>query len=484
MFKLIIKTCLDQKWYKLLNEMFNTCCIELDPTNDVNIYIASPIQYPVEPLFGKKAISIKKAITETTNTAKSNPLVDYKIRWTEFHYKHPLERLKKISDKNEADDPFKHMIIRRYVDYQWVSRGVYYYYAELFAYMAFLIFFSLSSPRLFKNYEYSASFEWITLGFVFLNLVFIIKNLFLLFTYSYSYFYSFAHWLELINLTLCITAIMIPTETLNSKTSFWSFSIAYAYINMIFRLEGTQIFGCYTYAFRKIMLKSIRVLPIVILLYLGFSYAFNVRSRFITNPGEDYSDYEVHPFGQYISTNIINLSLMFMGNNIELEKMGLGKNGSRASTFINYFMLELFLFIMCIILYNLFVAIAVGELDDMVKKGENHLYKVHCNIMQQILLIRSFIGRSDVGFFQKEIFWEYNKLENKNTIIIMMRKVFAKLVSKLTSWNAVSNLAHLNGNNLESIKSKIKIKIDQNRTQVEPIWNRQVGNDLIVESMP
>lgn len=483
MFKLIIKTCLDQKWYKLLNETFNTCCIELDPANDVNIYIMSPIQYPVEPLFGKKAT------TATANTAKSNPLSDFKIRWTEFHYKHPLERLKKISVKNEADDPFKHKIIRRYVDYQWISigGGAWFYYPELVAYIAFLVLFSLSSPRLFKIYEYSASLEWITLGFVLLDFVFIIKNLFLLFTYSYSYFYSFAHWLELINLTLCITAIMIPTETLNNKTSFWSFSIAYAYINMIFRLEGTQIFGCYTYAFRKIMLKSIRVLPIVILLYLGFSYAFNVRSRFITNPDEDYSDYEVHPFGAYISTNIIKLSLMFMGNNIELENMGLGKNGSRASTFINYFMLELFLFIVCIILYNMFVAIAVGELDDMVKKGENHLYKVHCNIIQQIILIQSFIGKSEIGFFNKEIFWEYNKLENKNTIVIMLRKVFARLVSKIIRWNDVyshSNLVHFNGNKLESIKSKIKIQIDQNRTQVEPIWNRQIGNDLIVESMP
>ena len=114
---------------------------------------------------------------------------------------------------------------------------------------------------------------------------------------------------------LCIIAIGVPDDmaSVNTKTSFWSFSIAYAYLNLVFRLERSQVFGSYTYAFRKIMLTSIRVVPIVISLFLGFAFAFNVRSRISSNPGQDYEVNEVHPMGKYVSSNIIFLTLMFRG---------------------------------------------------------------------------------------------------------------------------------------------------------------------------
>lgn len=395
MFKMITKVCINNNWFNFLKETYDTCYIQLNSLNNVNFYIVSPIELSIKRVCSQ--------INQTSPSSSDSGNNDYSFGEYKKYYSKIV--------RNFPDELIQHKIIQTNLNYQWKFVGRFFYYVELFSYIFFLLFFSMASCRLFKQYQYPESFEWITLGIICVNIIFIIKNI--IFSRFY-YFYSFAHLLEIINMGLCITSISFPVSSINQKTSFWSFSIAYAYINLIFRLEANQMFGSVSYAFRKIMLKSIRVVPIVICLYLGFSFSFNVRSRFITEPGEDYSDYEMHPFGKFVSTNIINLSLMFMGS-IDLSKMGLGNNGATDLTLINFFMTDAFIFMMCIFLFNLFVGIAVGEVNDMVKKGEIHLLKVRFDMMHQNICLLSRFGLR-VEILHKQFIWEYNKKKKDNRL--------------------------------------------------------------------
>lgn len=421
MFKLITKVCIKNKWFKLLKEALDTCVIELDALNKVNFYIVSPIEIRIKPYsFGINGEYAKNKVSQAPLTSSDLAPDENEMTFSEFHKKYYLKIVKHF-----PDELIQHKIIQTYLNYQWkyISRINSF---ELFIYFLFLVFFSLSSCRLFKQQRYPEWFEWFTFAIICLNMIFIIKNI--IFSKWY-YFYSFAHLFELINMALCITAIGLPIHySINQKTSFWSFSIAYAYINLVFRFEATQLFGSVSYAFRKIMLKSIRVVPIVISLCLGFSFAFNVRSRFITEPGEEYDEYEMHPFGKFVSTNIINISLMFMGN-IEIEEMGLGKNGSTGSTFINYLLTDAFIFIMCLFLFNLFIGIAVGEVNDMVKKGETHLLKVRFDMMHQNQSLFSFLGLN-FKFLHKQFIWEYNKKKTERSFF----EIYTVLFYKLFNW--------------------------------------------------
>jgi hypothetical protein len=113
---------------------------------------------------------------------------------------------------------------------------------------------------------------------------------------------------------LCIAALMIPIEHIETKTSLYSFSVCYAYLSLIFRSEKSIVIGSYAYAFRKILMKSLRVLPLVLILFFGFFFAFRVRSRFITNEGQEHHYLENSAIDGYLSEGLVKLSLMFLGN--------------------------------------------------------------------------------------------------------------------------------------------------------------------------
>lgn len=380
---------LEHKWLDVIKTYFDTCLIELD--NDVNFFIASPI----ESVLPYKSLHNNQISPDNNSWFKHY-----------FQVKHPLYRLRKLDDEELLGHKFVYTVLHE----KWVSIGRQTANFEYAIYVAFVIFYSLNSLRLSKEYSMPIFFDNITLALVVIILVYELIEIACL---KFYYFISFNHYFEWINMALCLLSIKI-NDNITLKTSLYSFSIAYAYLCLIFRTEKSVLFGTYAYTFRKILLKSFRVLPIVIALYFGFFFAFKIRSRFISNPGEDHDAREISAFDSYLSIGMVKLSIFFMGN-VEMNDMGLNapQNVSTSETFINYFMTDAFIFLMPIFLFNLFIGVAVGEASDMVRKGQYHLLKVRIDMLLRLFYIYSLFGYFGIKWIRnkqhKKYLWQTPK---------------------------------------------------------------------------
>ena len=163
MFKMITNECLEHKWFGMLKETFDTCCIELDKEKNVKFYIISPIEYKIETFF------------------KWNSEKDKSWSWTNNN--HPLEKFRKLISEQQKDDKliseiYSHELIQINQTNQW-QFAKWFYYLELAIYLVFLFLYSLSTPLLFKDSSNPYYFEWITLGFICLNIILIVKSILL-----------------------------------------------------------------------------------------------------------------------------------------------------------------------------------------------------------------------------------------------------------------------------------------------------------------
>jgi Leucine-rich repeat (LRR) protein len=144
-----------------------------------------------------------------------------------------------------------------------------------------------------------------------------------------AYFFSIKNWLEFITYGSSLVIIfIIKFENLQEITGlFGSMSILFGFIVLILRLEKNSNFGAYVVAFRRSFVNTVRTLPFILLLFVGFIFSFKIRSRngvkiFSTN-------------GNYMSmARLIN---MFIGS-YNLEEMGLDGTGL-LNEIVNFFYL-------------------------------------------------------------------------------------------------------------------------------------------------
>jgi hypothetical protein len=119
---------------------------------------------------------------------------------------------------------------------------------------------------------------------------------------------------------------------------------------MIQKLKG---FGLYVLAFRRTLKNSAKFFPIFLLIYTGFNLSFRLQSELVganqklSEPGY-----------------LLKVLIMVLGG-IETDELGLEEN-----TVINYVIIFLFICIVCVILVNLFVGIAVGEINTVLDEAD------------------------------------------------------------------------------------------------------------------
>jgi hypothetical protein len=196
-------------------------------------------------------------------------------------------------------------------------------------------------------------------------------------------------------------------------------------------------------------MKSLRVLPIVLILFFGFYFGFKIRSRFLTSDGQDHDSTEISGIDSYISIGLIKLSSMVLGN-FDMNELGLGSLGATDKNIINYILIDVFIFLMPIFLLNLFIGIAVGEVGDMVNKGAYHLVKARIDLLLRIFYIFSLFKYFNVKHFRdlqiKKYCWQTPKLEKGFEYRI--KHVFWILKEKMTysRWS-ISYRLTINGEN-------------------------------------
>ncbi|CAF0915274.1 unnamed protein product [Brachionus calyciflorus] len=349
---------INNKWLDAIELFFDTCSIELD--KDVSFFILIPIETEINYIFPRK----------------SNENESKKISWFK-HYRdnmHPLYKIRKL----DSEKILSHNLVSIGIHEKWFYFGRFLYTIELLLFVAFLVFFSLNANKLYKDYSKPDWFEWPALAFVILFLIYEIFEIIILKTYYFFAFFNFFEWITYI---LCLLALLTPMKNssgesnINFKTSVYSFSLLSAYLCFILRWERSILIGTYVYAFRKILIKTFRASPLVLIMFVGFYNSILVRSRFESEVGKERTNNEIGVFDVYLSNSIIETLLMFLGN-IKVEKFGLGTVGVDSITFINYLLLNAFIILIPIFLFNLFIGIAVDEVSDILQKGTFHILKV------------------------------------------------------------------------------------------------------------
>ena len=385
MFTDLAHKVIDKKWLNAIRVFFDVCFIELD--KDVTFFILSPLESNI-------ALTIHNKRVEPIET-ESERKEERESLWHDiFKRNHPLYTVRKLDDESILG----HKLVSMFIYDQWRHFGRFIHGLEYFIYVAFIVFYSLNSLRLFKSYGFPDYFKYITLALIIIILIYESLEMLCL---RFYYFISFTSYLEWFNMIFCLVAMFSQDPTI--KTSFYSLSILFAYLFLIFRSDITLLLGVYTYTFRKILLKSLRIVPLVIILFLAFFFAFKIRSRFITNPGDDHVKKEMSVVDSYLSNGLVQLSLMFMGN-INIGDMGLSPDGATPEDVINYILTDLYIFLMPVFLFNLFIGIAVGEVTDTIKKGEYHVLKVSIDFF-----LRLFYFYKLLKILKLERVFNYNK---------------------------------------------------------------------------
>ena len=171
----------------------------------------------------------------------------------------------------------------------------------------------------------------------------LLKNLFqIILVDKLSYFNSLENFLEIF--TFACALIGIISNHFITKLMFSSIAVLSSFIVFTFLIQKLRGFGLYVLAFRRTLSNSTKFFPIFLLVFIGFNLSFRLQTQFKT------SNRGISEGGMIIKTFI-----MVLGG-LETDEMGLDQ-----SALVNLVIYFFFISIVCVILVNLFVGIAVGE---------------------------------------------------------------------------------------------------------------------------
>ncbi|CAF0731980.1 unnamed protein product [Brachionus calyciflorus] len=186
---------------------------------------------------------------------------------------------------------------------------------------------------------------------------------------------SIDNWLEILAFLFNILSFL-PID--NCQSAFGSLAVLLGWISFsfFFQMIGLCKIGSYSVALRKTIQNSFKFLPFFLMIYIGFLSAFKIRENF----GIMYYNNTVG--------HIIRTITMMVGE-LQSNHMGIEKDGIDGfNYFTNNLIYICFLFIMCIIVLDLFIGIEVGEIKTVIDEAETQnigINLIHVLKTQEIL---------------------------------------------------------------------------------------------------
>ena len=190
--------------------------------------------------------------------------------------------------------------------------------------------------------------------FIVLLVIYILKKFFQIYNYGIKMLYSIEHWLEIFCFLFNMLSLM---QHRNASCAFGSVSVMLGWISFAFFFQSIRVFklGSYSVALRKTIQNSFKFLPFFFMIYFGFLCSYKVRKNFGVN-------YFNNTMSQLIRT------VAMMVGELRTESMGLEVN-HQIDYFTNNFIYICFLFIMCIIVLDLFIGLEVGEIKTVIDEA-------------------------------------------------------------------------------------------------------------------
>lgn len=170
-----------------------------------------------------------------------------------------------------------------------------------------------------------------------------------------SYFLSYQNFIEVFTYIASMTSLLSTNYSVQS--AYGSLAVLFSFLLFPLYIQKLKIFGLYVVAFRRTLANSAKFFPIFLIMFTGFILSFNIRTHF----GVRYfntTDY-----------SIIRAFTMVVGE-LETNRMGLLDNNDPMITLPNYIIYFLFIGLMCVIMLNLFVGIAVGEIKTVLDEAD------------------------------------------------------------------------------------------------------------------
>ena len=205
-----------------------------------------------------------------------------------------------------------------------------------------------------------------------------LKNVLQLFTYTTSIYIS----IVLLSGTLC-----------HHKEILWlsPVTLLFGYVAVLFCLEKTKGIGIYIVAFKGTILKSFYLTPIIFILFMSFIISFKASK---INENENFANATV-------SESVAKLTSMFLSNIDSIEKLGMQSENSGS----NYVLFLLFVILVPILLINLMIGVALGELKEVLDKSKTIQFemRIKYTLTVQKIFHRIFGSRCESYFIFNEI---------------------------------------------------------------------------------
>jgi ankyrin repeat protein len=396
-------------------------------------------------------------------------------------FKHLNQSPLMIIAKSGQETLIKHDSIRTLLRLKWRKGPRIIFYTNVLFYLIFLILFSIYVVQL-SNFDYDLNDEIFmfesNIGFhlVIMFIIFIFKNLFqILMVDHMAFFLSMDNWVEI--MTFVCSFLSIVSIDLQAKLTYGSLGILLCYIGFSLLIQKFRIFGLYVLAFKRTIKNSARFFPMFLLVYIGFLLSFKLHSHlgvtFLNSTNHEY----------------VVRSLAMMIGELNTGEMGLGQG-----FFINYVMYTLFICLMCVIILNLFIGIAVGEIStvlneaDVMQLSMRIVFALKCQssskpfrdwpLLRNILNIRR--DRYDSkkgGFFMKSkkfLHQMIDKIFKSRTPEIKLADPNKRIEDNLTE------LAKQTSNDFKSFKEVINNKINDLKTMIKS--SQQKLEDSLIDS--
>lgn len=203
-------------------------------------------------------------------------------------------------------------------------------------------------------------------GFVFLFLLYylsistiiISKGVYQIYNFgALAHFGSIESWLELACLLFNFLAVL---PHLDGSSAFGSLSCLFGWMSFAFFFQSVTIFklGSYSVALRKTIQNSFKFLPFFCMIYFGFLCSFKIREAF----GETYINNTVA-----VAIKTINMMI----GELDGDEVAMIESND-VNYMINNIIYIFFIFIMCIIVLDLFIGLEVGEIKTVIDEAETY----------------------------------------------------------------------------------------------------------------
>ncbi len=150
-----------------------------------------------------------------------------------------------------------------------------------------------------------------------------------------------------------LSYMAIYSKNMTDKIHYTSLAILVIFVNFSLLLQKVPKFGIYVLAFQRTLINSARFIPMTILTYSAFLLAFRVRS-----------DTNLTLFMNLTTADAFVNGLTMALGDYKTDEMGIKDSA------VNYSLYLLFIGVMSIIILNLLVGIAVGELNQTLEQAD------------------------------------------------------------------------------------------------------------------